>query len=257
MLHSVFVIIFVLQTLSDGKTINPTDLSCGLCRFLSEIKKVNGQEFPPKTLYNIVICVQLHLESMGIHHKLLDDARFCAMKFTLDGLMKERCAAGLGQNVCQPQVLTIEDENYLWDHGILGVDHPEQLVQTLLYVFGLSCALHAGKEHHQLKSPSPNSQFTILTDREAAHFLRYQEDVGLKTNKGGLKHRKYNGKVVNIYPAPDPARCPVAIFLSYNSKLPADHKSDALYLRPLKKYSAKVVCFLDSPLGINTLQKTV
>ena len=30
--------------------------------------------------------------------------------------------------------------------------------------------------------------------------MRYCEDIGLKTNKGGIKHRKIEPEVVDVYP---------------------------------------------------------
>ena len=45
-------------------TITPEALIFALCRFLTEVKKVDGSKFPGKTLYHIVICIQFHLETM-------------------------------------------------------------------------------------------------------------------------------------------------------------------------------------------------
>ncbi len=37
-------------------------------------EKMNGDEYPPKTIYEMVVCVQMHLEMQGIFWKLLDDS---------------------------------------------------------------------------------------------------------------------------------------------------------------------------------------
>ena len=70
--------------------------------------------------------------------------------------------------------------------GFLGSSNPEQLLYTVLFVLGLNCALHAGKEHRSLRSIPFNSKLTWMYDDQGVKFLRYQEDVALKTNKGIL-----------------------------------------------------------------------
>ena len=36
-----------------------------LCHFITEVKKLDGSDFPPHTLYGIIICIQFWLESNG------------------------------------------------------------------------------------------------------------------------------------------------------------------------------------------------
>ena len=122
-------------------------------------------------------------------------------------------------------------------NGFLGKSNPEQLLNTVVFVLGLSCALRAGKEHRQLRSFGFNSQFTWHVDHEGNRFFTYKEDIGLKTNKGGLKHRKFTPKVVNVYQNSNPSRCPVRLLYAYFCKLPLNRKCDAMYLRPVKKFS--------------------
>ena len=88
-----------------------------------------------------------------------------------------------------------------------------------------------------LHSPLFNLQFTFLTDSNGSTFIRYREDLGLKTNKGGLKHRKIYPKVVDIYPIQDKCRCPVHNILIYIFLLPANRKNTVFYLQPHHKFS--------------------
>ena len=43
--------------------------------------------------------------------------------------------------------------------------------------------------------------------------------MGLKSNKGGLKHRKVDIKIVDMYPSANPECCPIAILSKYLSLL--------------------------------------
>ena len=83
----------------------------------------------------------------------------------------------------------------MWSSGLLGCSNPEQLLNTVVFIIGKGFALRAGKEHYCLRSPSfENSQFKFQQDEDGVTFLHYTEDIGLKTNKGGLKHRKVDPK---------------------------------------------------------------
>ena len=216
---------------------------------------MDGSDYPPKTLYEIVIALQMYLESKGIFWKLIDDQFFTAVKYTLNNVMKERAQLGLGNEVHKASVLSFDQEEILWNTGLLGDTNPEQLLHTVVFLLGIHCALHAGKEHRSLHSPGNSSQFKWVF-HAGVQQIQYTEDIGLKTNKGGLKHRKYKPKPVMIYPSENRACCPVRIFLRYVSKLPTMRKTTALYLRP-KKFYTPDSWYLDSPVGVNTLANVV
>ena len=237
-------------------TITEENVIYAVTRFITEIKKLDGTDFPPKTLYDIVICIQFLLDTIGFSWKLLNETVFNRIRYTLDNMMKRRTADGIGNSVRKAQVITFTDEDLLWSLGILGVHSPQVLLDTVLFVLGMSCALRAGKEHRQLRSIPFNSQFEFLHDEEGKLYFRYREDLGLKTNKGGLKNRKNQGKVVDVYPLKSIERCPVRILLLYMNKLPKNRTCNALYLQPRKKFSPKS-WFLNKPVGVNTLQSVV
>ena len=75
--------------LDDHETITQENIVYSLSRFIREITKVNGEQFPAKTLYEIMMCVQFHLESIGFMWRLLSDKNFTDLKFCLDNVMKE------------------------------------------------------------------------------------------------------------------------------------------------------------------------
>ncbi len=114
---------------------------------------MNGDEYPLKTIYEMVICVQMYLETQGIFWKLLDDSdSFVQLRYTVDNLMKEKASIGLGSQVKQAQVISYTDEDYLWMNSYMGMTNPEQLVHTVRFVIRLHYALRAGGEHKSLHS---------------------------------------------------------------------------------------------------------
>jgi len=64
--------------------------------FLTEVIKVDGSEYPPSTLRELLLSLQKHLEINGRRVQFLNDEKFRPIRDTLDGLMKRRARAGLG-----------------------------------------------------------------------------------------------------------------------------------------------------------------
>ena len=125
-----------------------------------------------------------------------------------------------------------------------------------MYLIGLHCALHAGKEHRVLRSPPFNSQFEFLMDASGSTYVRFTKDIGMKTNKGGLKHRKVEPKVVEVFGNSNVSRCPIVILQKYLSVLPKNRVCKSLYLQPRKNFTSSV-WYLDRPVGVNTLRDTI
>ena len=106
-------------------------------------------------------------------------------------------------------MLSFTDEDLLWSLGLLGVHTPETLLNTIVVLLGMSCSLRAGEEHRNLRSPPFNSQFEFLYDEQGKLYFKYTEDLGVKTNKGGIKQRKLEPKQVCVYQLDNNECCPV------------------------------------------------
>ena len=68
---------------------NQSDLCFAMCRFVREVKKLNGDEYPPNTLREIVIMIQMYLHENGVYWKLIDHPQFVELRNVLDNTMKE------------------------------------------------------------------------------------------------------------------------------------------------------------------------
>ena len=53
---------FISCDLENKSTINESSLKFATYRFITAVKKVHGEDFSDKTLYDIVICIQFHPE---------------------------------------------------------------------------------------------------------------------------------------------------------------------------------------------------
>ena len=104
---------YIACDLENSSTISTESLKFALCCFITEVKKVDGSEFPGKTLYDIIVCTQFYLECLGIGFKLINDEAFCDLKFTLDNTMKAHATQGIGMSVRKVQVLSATDVDLL------------------------------------------------------------------------------------------------------------------------------------------------
>ena len=246
----------VMCDLHDKSTISEDSLNFAIPRFITEVKKQDGSDFPGRILYDLVICIQFHLKSIGCSWKLLNHNTFKEVRFSLDNMMKLRTSQGIGITVRKAEVLIVMEEDILWSSGLLGCENPEMLLNTVVFVIGEGFALRAGKEHHKLRSPPFQSQFSFHHDQNDVLYIRYTEDIGLKTNKGSFKHRKVEPKQVDLYSTENLQRCPIAIINYFLSKLPEGRQCKAFYLQPRKKFHVKG-WYLDRPAGANRLRDTV
>ena len=133
----------------DSKSlITKENLIYTMCRFLTEVKQVDGSDFPGKKLHNIAICIQFHLGSLW---KVINDEAFHNIKFTLNNLMKMHVQQGIGCQVRKAEIFTPTDEDALWSMGFLSTSNPTQLLNTVVFVIGKGFALCAGKKHRALQ----------------------------------------------------------------------------------------------------------
>ena len=73
------------------------ELQADLCDFIVEIRKENGEQYPSSSMYDLISGLSLYLErEHGFTNKLVSEA-FRAVRNTLDNVMKERTAEGVGE----------------------------------------------------------------------------------------------------------------------------------------------------------------
>ena len=83
--------------LSNLNDLSEVSLAESLCYFIPEVTKAKGQGmYPPKTLFQLIVAIQKHLNVNKILLKLIDGPQFDSMKTVLDNVMKLRMAMNLG-----------------------------------------------------------------------------------------------------------------------------------------------------------------
>ena len=111
----------------------------------------------------------------------------------------------------QDDPITEEEEMRLWDLNILGDSSPQQLMDTMVYMYGLYFALRSGYEHRCLCA----NQLQLHEPNDKPAFIVYHETIS-KTNSGGLAHYKLKPKRVEHFAnIADPKKCFVRMYKKY------------------------------------------
>ena len=167
--------------------------------------------------------------------------------------MKGLRKSGVGINKQQSEAITYEEEETLWQKGILGDDRPDVLRDTMVWMCGMFFALRGGGELRQLKM----QQLSIKLLSNGDKYLQYCE-MGSKNNPGGLHQRRINNKVVPHYQnKSDPSRDFVRLYEKYISKgPPLESRDSAFFLHSLSKPTSDR-WYANRPVGHNYLASVV
>ena len=168
-----------------------SNLSSALCRFITEVQKVDESEYPPNSLRDLVYGIQMHLETQKFYWKLLDmsDEEFVNVAMVLDNEMKDRVEKSMGVVQSATPIL-VHMEEKMWANGVLVEENPKQLSDTVMFLLGINLALSGGGgDHKKLRHPGFNEQIRVGTDSNGVKCLMYHSDPMSKTNKGGLMRK--------------------------------------------------------------------
>ena len=235
----------------------PVVLSRWLSLYLAETRKINGEPYPPKSLYALLCGVYRHMKSLNpLCPNIMDlnNPEFSVFHTALDNVFRDLRADGVGSSSKAAEVFTREEENELWSRGILGVNNPKALLRAVFFLNGKNFCLRGGQEHRGLKISQIKRE--LGPDRYI-----YTENLS-KNRTGGLANMRVEHKVVPIYAIPEAKnRCHVFILDEYFRRLPLiAFEKDNFYLQPIDGAESKSPAdawFTSTPVGRNTLQKMV
>lgn len=231
------------------------DLDYALRYFFCDVRKTNGERYPPKTLKEIACSIQHYFNNeLDWNISLFVDSSFRSSRDVLDSQMKKSARMGLVKPRKRAEVISFESEDEAWKNGTFGRGNPKQLQETLLYHLGLHLSLRASQEHRNLVFGA-NSQIELKQD-ESGEYLIYTERMS-KNKRFGLKHSSMEPKQTKIYSLPgNPQRCVVSLYKEYVSHRPESHGlpgHSAFYLARKPKPN-DTVWYKASPLGVHSIE---
>ena len=235
------------------KGIDGTEIGFWLARFVLEIKRKDGKDYPPNSLYQICVSLQRFLRSCNLgnacnlHIFNENDPQFYQFCSSLGSKMKELTSNGLGVITKSASPITQEDELQLWGTGAISINTSFGLSNG---VFLYNCklfGLRGQDEHRALTREQYIFTMDPVSGRDKLSFYGRLN----KNNQGGIKTRKIKPKVIDQYHDPTNPRCAVTLFKRYLEIIP---KNGPFYRRPLINLSFQgTPRFSQQPVGTNKL----
>lgn len=223
---------------------------------MSETHKANGEEYTPRSLYLILAGLQRHLHQVRPSEDLniFQDASFKPLKNVCDSLFKRLHSKGIGTETKATPVISANEEDKLWESGVINMDTPQGLLRGFFYN-GKHFCLRGGQEQRNLRL-SQFSRVTTVVDGKSLGCYIYRE-FGSKNHQSGFNSLNVKNKVVKQYEnTANPERCHVKLLDKYFEVLPKEAQdNDAFYLTSLSKKPSDTLkpWYSKTPVGRNRL----
>ena len=151
------------------------------------------------------------------------DLRFKSLHLTMDSVCSKLHSEGVGAIKRSAEVISFDDEERLWQRGVLGFDNPPALFNTVFFYVSLHFCLWGVQEHRDLspeqfqRHPEDSKIYTENT------YYEYSEYIS-KNNQHRFKDVHAKNKVVKAYAITSSSRCIVKILDTYFARLPSQPK---------------------------------
>ena len=112
----------------------------------------------------------------------------------LNGKVIQLRENGKGKKSRKADPLTAEEEEILWNTGVLGGNNPKSLNHTVFYIISQQFGTRGWQEHHQIRIE--HLRFVCNPQSGAMKFIEWEEGL-TKTQQGGLvkQQRRMKQKV--------------------------------------------------------------
>ena len=130
---------------------DPGVVSKWLALYIAETRKENGDCYPPKMLYALLAGLLRYCQSKNptcLNFLDTSDKRFQVLHNAMDNTFRQLRQKGVGS---ASKSFSKEEENQLWESGVLGVHNPKVLLHTVFFLNGKTFCLRGGEEHRNLK----------------------------------------------------------------------------------------------------------
>ncbi|XP_019692196.2 zinc finger MYM-type protein 4 isoform X5 [Felis catus] len=228
------------------------ELSLGLCQFIQEVRRPNGEKYDPDSILYLCLGIQQYLFENGRIDNIFTEP-YSRFMIELTKLLK----------IWEPTILPngymfsrIEEE-HLWECKQLGAYSPIVLLNTLLFFNTKYFQLKNVTEHLKLSFAHVMKRTRTLKYSTKMTYLRFfpplqkQESEPDKLAIGKRKRNEDDEVPVGVEMAENtdnPLRCPVRLYEFYLSKCSESVKqrNDVFYLQPERS------CVPNSPMWYST-----
>ncbi|XP_072227140.1 zinc finger MYM-type protein 4-like [Leuresthes tenuis] len=229
------------------------ELSYGLCCFITEVKRPNGEPYSPDSLFYLCLGIQQYLfENRRVENIFMD--RFYS-KFSTEftNMLRGFKPAVTASGYIHSRV----EEEFLWDCKQLGAYSPIVLLNTLLFF----CCKYFGftmvEQHRQLSFAHVMRCTKTNPNNTKTTFLRFYPPISINEAESdpdavpAKRRREEEGKediLEMMENTENPLRCPVRLYEFYLSKCSESVKqrTNMFYLHPER------CCVPNSPLWFSS-----
>ncbi|XP_071432620.1 zinc finger MYM-type protein 4-like isoform X3 [Pithys albifrons albifrons] len=229
------------------------ELSFGLCQFIQEVRRPNGEKYDPDSILYLCLGIQQYLFENGRIDNIFTEP-YSRFMIELTKLLK----------IWEPTILPngymfsrIEEE-HLWECKQLGAYSPIVLLNTLLFFNTKYFQLKNVSEHLKLSFAHVMRHTRTLKYNTKMTYLRFfppfqKQEVESDKLSVGKRKRSEDEEVPTAVEMAEntenPLRCPVRLYEFYLSKCSESVKqrSDVFYLQPERS------CVPNSPMWYSTL----
>uniref|UniRef100_A0A3B4Y099 Zinc finger MYM-type protein 4-like n=1 Tax=Seriola lalandi dorsalis TaxID=1841481 RepID=A0A3B4Y099_SERLL len=222
------------------------ELSYGLCCFITELKRPNGEPYSPDSLFYLCLGIQQYLFENGRVENIFMDRFYnkFSTEFTsmLRGFKPSVTAGGY--------IHSRVEEEFLWDCKQLGAYSPIVLLNTLLFFCCKYFGFTTVEQHRQLSFAHVMRCTKTNPNNTKTTFLRFYPPISI--HEVPAKKRKEEESKEDILEmvenTENPLRCPVRLYEFYLSKCSESVKqrTNLFYLHPER------CCVPNSPLWFSS-----
>ncbi|XP_056105679.1 zinc finger MYM-type protein 4 isoform X2 [Rhinichthys klamathensis goyatoka] len=207
------------------------ELSYGLCKFISEVRRPNGEKYSPDSVFYLCLGIQQFLFENNRMENIFSDLFYTKFCHEMSNILKGWKPTILPTGYVHSRV----EEEYLWDCKQLGAFSPGVLLNTLLYFFTKFFNYKTVEQHRRLSFANVK-RYSRGPANSKVSYLRFyppKEDDGVPVKK--RKKEDERQRVLKIRQNSDnPLRCPVKLYEFYLSKCSPGirHHATKFYLSP-------------------------
>ena len=121
-----------------------------LQQFYADLIKSDGQKYEPESVKVMQAALDQHLRKEGCSYSILKDLEFSNSPKVLNGKAIVLQENGKGKRPRKADALTENEEELLWNCGVLGTSNPISLNYTAFLIFSQHFATQGRQEHHQI-----------------------------------------------------------------------------------------------------------
>ncbi|XP_064183912.1 zinc finger MYM-type protein 2-like isoform X2 [Anguilla rostrata] len=242
-------------------SLSVAELNCGLARFVSEVRRPNGESYAPDSIFYLCLGIQQHLRDNGRTDDIFSDPAYHRFGQELNKVLKGWQPTVLPDGSLWGRV----EEQALWSCSQLGQDSPAALLRSLVYLNTKYLGLRTVEQHlrlsfsnvYGLRKMNPYTKELSICLRIPSISPEQQVKPGTRKRK-----RKEEDDDPDYSPDNDSGSCPVKkneclLYELYLSKCPAalKHRTDVFYMKPeISSSSDSPLWYSSTPLENTALE---